>query len=321
MREQSDKPRPLTPSAPAKDAPPRVLNLGIGTQSSVVMFLMERGELPRADYAVFSDTGWEPAEVYEHLEWLKERTTIPIVTVTAGNIYNDAMQPKIKWSKESGKGGGVTFRSMPLYVLNTHRKITGPGLTLWGLDDTEYMRLLDVPDEGRIKRQCTKAYKVEPIQKWIKANIFGSAPGERWPTTPSVVQVFGISHDELGRMKVADPWSSFEYPFVDMRWHRLKVISWAEREFPDHTFPRSACIGCPFHSNAEWLHIRNTDPKGWNQAVALDEKIRDAGGTRGKVFLHRSCVPLKDADIAAPDTNQTRLNASFENECVGMCGV
>lgn len=302
----------------------RILNLGAGTQSSVVMFLMELGELPRADYAIFSDTGWESEEVYEHLDWLRARTTIPIVTVQAGNIYKDAMQSKIGWSKESAAAAGEGWRrwaSMPLYVLNNQRHVKGPGITLWGIDEETYIKDLNVPDEGQVKRQCTSEYKVEPIRKWIKANIFGLETRDRWPTEPAMTQIFGISFDERSRMKLPDPWANFEYPLVDRRWDRYRVIQWAEENYPDHRFPRSACIGCPFHSNQEWRHIRDADPKGWRQAVALDERIRNAGGMRGRAFLHRDCVPLAEADLSAPDTDQTRLDAGFENECVGMCGV
>lgn len=304
----------------------RILNLGVGTQSSVVLFLMERGELPRADVAIFSDPQWEGDAVYKHLQWLRERTTIPIVTVTAGNIYEDAMQSQIGYNKAKADDAAEAekrrrWASMPLYVLNNQRLIKGPGLTLWGLDDSERMKILDIPDEGQVKRQCTSEYKLEPIRKWIKENIFGLSKTARWPTTPGVVQVFGISHDERSRMKAPDPWAEFDYPLVTMRWNRERVIAWAQENFPDHEFPRSACVGCPFHSNEELRKIRDADPKGWSEAVALDDKIRNAGGMRGQVFLHRSCKPLKEADLGAPDTHQTRLDAGFENECLGMCSV
>jgi 3'-phosphoadenosine 5'-phosphosulfate sulfotransferase (PAPS reductase)/FAD synthetase len=302
----------------------RVLNLGAGTQSSVLMFLMEKGEIPRADYALFADTGWEPQEVYDHLDWLRQRTTIPIVTVQTGNIFQDAMRSQVAWSKESAEAAGSgrnRWASMPLFVLNNQRHVAGPGQTLWGVDDETYVVDLEEPDEGQIKRQCSDEYKIMPIRKWIKANIFGLQPRDRWPTVPSVVQVFGISHDEKQRMKAPEKWAMFEYPLVERRWNRDRVIQWAEEHFPNHRFPRSACIGCPFHSNDEWRHIRDTDAKGWRQAVTLDERIRNAGGMRGKVFLHRDCVPLKDADLGAPDTQQTKLDAGFQNECKGICGV
>jgi len=51
--------------------PFRSLSLGAGVQSTVLALMAERGEygLPKPDVAVFADTGWEPPEVYEHLDW------------------------------------------------------------------------------------------------------------------------------------------------------------------------------------------------------------------------------------------------------------
>lgn len=49
----------------------RVLSLGAGVQSSTLALMSARGDLPRLDYAVFADTGWEPARVYAWLDWLE----------------------------------------------------------------------------------------------------------------------------------------------------------------------------------------------------------------------------------------------------------
>jgi 3'-phosphoadenosine 5'-phosphosulfate sulfotransferase (PAPS reductase)/FAD synthetase len=40
----------------------RVISLGAGVQSTTVLLLAHRGELPGGpvDYAIFADTGWEP---------------------------------------------------------------------------------------------------------------------------------------------------------------------------------------------------------------------------------------------------------------------
>jgi 3'-phosphoadenosine 5'-phosphosulfate sulfotransferase (PAPS reductase)/FAD synthetase len=47
----------------------RVISLGAGVQSTTLLLLAHRGELPGGpvDYAIFADTGWEPAGVYRHL--------------------------------------------------------------------------------------------------------------------------------------------------------------------------------------------------------------------------------------------------------------
>jgi hypothetical protein len=302
----------------------RVLNLGAGTQSSVILIMADRGLLEPVDYAVFSDPGWEGKAVYEHLLWLEKQVSIPIVRVSAGNIYQDAMQSQIGWSRESAAAAGPDRRrwvSMPLYVRNNKKIVTFAGESLWGMDSTEYVIELDDPELGQIKRQCTSEYKIIPVMKWIKKNVFGLEPRARWPLVPSVTQVFGISYDERSRCKIPPAWANFEYPLVELGWNRFKVIDWAQREFPDHYFPRSACLGCPFHDNTEWRWIRDNDPEGWEEACLLDERMRNAGGMRGEVFLHRSCTPLRTADLDEPDTQQLRLIAGFENECQGLCGV
>ena len=64
-------------------------------------------------------------------------------------------------------------------------------------------------------------------------------------------------------------------------------------------------LGCPFHGNAQWRHIRDTSPSEWADVVEFDAAIRqgnaraNASGNPllGKAFLHRSRVPLSQAPI------------------------
>jgi hypothetical protein len=47
----------------------RILSLGAGVQSSTMALMAEAGEFGvKPDAAIFADTGWEPPQVYEHLE-------------------------------------------------------------------------------------------------------------------------------------------------------------------------------------------------------------------------------------------------------------
>ena len=48
----------------------KVLSLGAGVQSTTVLLMSLRGELPKLDAAIFANTQWEPQAVYEHLGWL-----------------------------------------------------------------------------------------------------------------------------------------------------------------------------------------------------------------------------------------------------------
>ena len=49
----------------------RVLSLGAGVQSTTVLRMIIHGELPPVEHAIFSDTGWEPQVVYDHLDTLR----------------------------------------------------------------------------------------------------------------------------------------------------------------------------------------------------------------------------------------------------------
>lgn len=46
-----------------------VISLGGGVQSSVMALMAAEGLIkPMPDFAIFADTGWEPAGVYRHLD-------------------------------------------------------------------------------------------------------------------------------------------------------------------------------------------------------------------------------------------------------------
>lgn len=268
----------------------RVLNLGAGTQSSVLLLMANRGEIERVDVAVFADTGWEPGAVYEHLEWLESEVDIPIVRVSGGDIYEDSLISQV-----GGKDG--RWASMPLYVKRP-----------------------DSESQGMIRRQCTKEYKIEPIRRYIKEELLGLSKHARWPKEPVVTQVFGISADEYQRMRSPDgAWVVNEYPLVKMRWPRSRAINWAEDNYPGRVFPRSACVGCPFHSDREWSEVQS-HPEEWNQAVHLDEEIRHADGMRGEVYLHQTMRPLSEIDFRSSDEKNGQLSL-WQDECEGMCGV
>lgn len=275
----------------------RVLNLGAGTQSSVLYLMMCRGDLPPAEVAIFSDTQWEPAAVYAHLEWLKAEgaNRVPIVTVTAGNIRQDA----IEFRQNRTSADGKRFASMPLFVLN--------------------------PDgsQGIIRRQCTQDYKIEPIVRHIRREMLGLAHGQRVPRGVTVEQVFGISFDERQRMRAPRVrWSRFEYPLVDMKMRRQQVIEWAERHYPGRTFPRSACVACPYRSNAEWRRLRAEDPGAFADAIDFDHTIRTASVLKDRVksqmFVHRSLKPLGQVNI--DEDGPGLWDGVADNECEGMCG-
>ncbi|RWO00137.1 MAG: hypothetical protein EOS07_36340, partial [Mesorhizobium sp.] len=106
---------------------------------------------------------------------------------------------------------------------------------------------------------------------------------------------------------------------IESRMTRKDCLDWLKSHgYPKP--PKSACIGCPFHSDAMWRSMRNNDRAAWDDAVEVDRAIRTGlRGIRGEVFLHRSGVPLDEADLStAADHGQLDL---WPNECEGMCGL
>jgi len=275
----------------------RILNLGAGVQSSVVLLMSIKGILPKLDAAIFADTQWEPRDVYQHLAWLEgeaKTASIPVYRVTAGNLRDHAVNGVKKKTKE-----GTHFVSLPIFV-ESHDG-----------------------SRGIVKqRQCTKDYKIVPIERKVR-ELLGLKRGQHWPTETVCEQWFGISADEARRVRTPRRTAiTHRYPLVyELGMSRSDCLAWAAQHYPGRTFPRSACIGCPFHQNDEWLRIK-ADPEAWADAVEADEKIRnEARGYRKSTgYLHRSFVPLKDADLTVRPKGPDSLSL-FRHECMGVCGV
>jgi hypothetical protein len=151
--------------------------------------------------------------------------------------------------------------------------------------------------------------------------IAGLKPGQR-SKEQLMTTVIGISWDEAHRMKDPFyPWMVNDYPLVDRRITRADCIKWME----DHGFsrpPRSSCLGCPFHSNSEWLHIRTNSPEEFEEICKIEENFRKSGtlgaGIISQTFIHAQRVPLRQVILNDEDRGQTSL---FDQECEGMCGL
>lgn len=268
-----------------------VLSLGAGVQSTTLALMAARGQLePLPDHAIFADTGAEPRAVYAHLDWLTEagRLPFPVHRVSAGNLRDILL--------DEGNKRGPHARP-PLFVSNRDGSA------------------------GMIRRQCTGDFKIDPIEKKIR-ELIGLRPRQWWPKTPAVQQWIGISLDEASRMKPSrNAAVAMRWPLIERGMSRRDCLAWlAANGYPEP--PKSACTFCPFHSDAEWRRLRDGDPEGWAEAVAVDRAVRS--GLRSKVlvgslYVHRSLKPLDEVDLSTPE-ERGQLNM-FENECAGVCGV
>ncbi|MCL2645409.1 MAG: hypothetical protein FWD61_00220 [Phycisphaerales bacterium] len=280
-----------------KKQPLKILSLGAGVQSTAVLLMSCRGILPKLDAAIFADTQWEAPAVYEHLSWLENEAAkagIPVHRVTAGSLRKHTLEGFVRGSKNEGR----RYASMPMHVLSP-----------------EGVR-------GILRRQCTSEFKIGPVERFIRRELLGLAKGQKAPKD-CVEQWFGISADELRRVHVSKAhWKTHAYPLVGLivkdlnrSYTRAMCIDWLEEHYPGRHVPRSACIGCPYHSDDEWWQIKG-DPDLWADVVEVDEAIRHAEGMNGQVFLHRSCRPLREVDLRTPEEKGQSV-MPFARKCHG----
>jgi hypothetical protein len=277
-----------------------ILSLGAGVQSSCLALMAARGEVrgypQQLDGAIFADTQDEPASVYAWLDWLEAeiaRSPFPYAVhrVTAGKLSGKALLMRV--TKDGRK---FSTTDIPFFTLNP--------------DNTQ----------GKItSRACTYNFKIRPILK--KARQIGEV--KRGTKVPVVTQWIGISLDEAHRMKPSrDAWAESQWPLVDMRMRRHDCLLWMERNgYPKP--PRSSCVYCPYHSNAEWRRLRDEEPKAFADAVQFERDLQRAKASKDNIlsipFLHKSLLPLDQVDLRTlEDHGQMGL---WGEECEGMCGV
>ena len=271
--------------------PTRVLSLGAGVQSSCLALMAERGDygLSRPDFAIFADTGWEPPSVYAHLAWLKSQLSYEVVNVSSGNIRDNILEGKM--------ADGSKFLGIPAFLVN--------------------------PDgsSGILHRQCTTHYKTNPINKFLRKSL-AIPPKRRAPIAVQVEMWLGISSDEAIRQKPGkEEWITKRYPLIELGFSRAQLQKWFAEHYPDRYLPTSSCIGCPYHSDSVWKHLKEKDPKSFQDAVFIDQALRNVpatkGAVKGQAYLHRSRTPLVEVDFG----QATSYDNHMLEECEGLCGI
>lgn len=322
----------------------RILNLGAGVQSTCLAIMSADGELEHLDAALFADTGWEPDEVYTHLDAVERylgEHDIPVYRCSAGKLQDDVLDP-------------LVFATIPCWTLTTEESeqpaAWGPcgscdGFQMLSEDDAfceDCMGMGMVPMEwrtvqgaqrlGRILRQCTPKYKVDPLSRklrelcdapiWNEGCKFCEETGIRvapWsgirgpcslcrgsgvrrrvgrmPTGVHVEQWIGFSIDEWERATTVGfpQYVTVRWPLMEKKWTRQKCNEWmAERGWSGVS--KSACIGCPFHDDETWLEMADYRPKQFAALVEYDAKLRQGdNGLRAQRFLHEARLPLDEA--------------------------
>lgn len=158
------------------------------------------------------------------------------------------------------------------------------------------------------RRQCTKVYKLYPIHRRVRELLREGC--WKWHDCDMWL---GLSLDEIHRMKD----SSVQYirntfPLIERRMTRGDCRAWLKRAgWTD--VPRSACCGCPYLSDENWLE-RRQQPE-WQQTVAISRRLAATGQ-----YMHRALKPIDEVDLRTwAEKGQGQL-FGFANECDGLCG-
>jgi len=256
----------------------KVISLGLGVQSTALYLMSSMGVIERADHAIFSDPGSEHKVTYDLEKWLvvwqEENNGIPLHIIRS-SLYNDL--------KGRRRDPGKRVASLPLFAKG-------------GM--------------GKIMRQCTMEYKIQPVLKKTR-ELLGLKPRQR---IRPVEMWLGITIDEAQRMKASGQYNiSYRYPLIQEGMSRADCLNFLR----DNNFPipaKSACVFCPFHSDKFWRSLKKENGDEWETAIEVDRIIRTHPKMKEKLYIHRSCKPLDEIDFA----DQQDL---FEDECEGYCGI
>lgn len=272
------------------------VSFGAGVQSTalVVMSALGLRGCPPANYAAFSDTGDEPSYVYKHLRDVQA------------------------WGAKHG---------MSVHVIKLE------GSDTLSTDFLTGRRSLGVPAfvegaDGRaapLHRQCTERYKIEPLQRFAKAQL-GLGSRDKVGEGVKVRTLMGISIEEAHRMRAPrKPWIENVYPLIDVGMSRGACMDLIEAHGLKPPPDKSSCVFCPYHSDRYWRRLHEDFPDDFTKAADFDEAMRARGNADGKMlmtrkapYLHRSLIPLRELPFAS---GQQRFGDGFGNECEGICGV
>ena len=330
-----------------------ILNLGAGVQSSYLYLASAHGELQPFDYAICSDTQDEfgaahrrqglpdpEGSFYAHLEWLGTQAA-----------YLDSSSPLVRSSACGGKGAPILVRTRGQISADLMREKNSSGQRFASIP--AYTAATEGGEEGQIRRQCTKEYKVEVIEGTIRHEILGLAPGCRVPKGTTVHQYIGISWDERSRaFDIARRFettvfeeSSQENLFDDeptvisVTTGRKQKASWRVhfqliedgrqitradcqvglRLWVPYEVNGSACVECPYTDDPTWAE-HMAEPTTRAELIMIDTGIRLPGAVVNrnldqKLYLHRECRPIDQIDFGRVNQN------GFAFECEGGCGL
>lgn len=267
------------------------LSFSGGTGSGALAEMVLRGDIerPKNFVVIRAQPGMENSKTNAYCAQIEQRcelANIPYIEVRR-NLLRELLDLK--------KSGATRFDLPPFWSKN---RITAK--------------------KGRLLQKCTKAYKIAPMDRalraWMDENL-GISRKSRRIGTNIVCKWIGFSSDEWMRIKeVKQKYVYFEYPLIDRKISRFGIAEYyAKIGVPMP--PRSVCNACYANDVAHFKQMHDERPdEFWNEAVAVDEEIRDLRcvGVEDECYVSSTLIPLRQlaaqgfilADPAAEERDQ-----------------
>lgn len=212
-----------------------VISWGLGLQSTTMCVMSALGDLPKADFAIFCDTGWERSYSYQILnfysQWLNEHG-LKNYTVHTSNIRDDMLAGNI---------------SMPLY--------NGNG-------------------RGMLKRQCTGQYKIIPFRQKTRELLGLSYKGPVKKYLVNVWLGITVDEIERIKPSDSN-WLKNTFPLIEIaNMSRGDCADYLKaRGLP--VPGKSSCVGCQYHDDYYWQDMKINSQSEFKNASQFDVDIRN----------------------------------------------
>jgi hypothetical protein len=210
------------------------ISYGGGIQTFAMLVLAEKGKI-KADEVVFSDTGAEHQETYNHIEQIAKPLCKKL-----GIEFTTTRMSKVVTERETGE---KKIASSLIDVVQLRKRI--PSLK---------------------NRWCTEYSKIVPIKMYLREEQ------KRLRYEKPAVALIGISVDEWQRMhKPHLSEYTVSYPLIDLRLTRsdcIRLIKESGYPLP----PKSGCYFCPFQGTDQWRKLYNTERDKFDHSMKLEEQ-------------------------------------------------
>jgi hypothetical protein len=261
------------------------LSFGAGVQSTALLVMSALGDhrVPRADVAIFADTGDEPTYVYEQVERMRAWSTIPVVTVSAGQLGATLLA--------RARGTAPRAASIPAFVS------VGNG------------------GQGTLRRNCTHDYKLVPLRRYARSLT------PRGKRARALIGI--SIDESVRMKDSRDKWIDNTYPLVDAGLTREECLVYLREHGFDPPRKSACVFcpyhDDPYWID---LRDKAPDDFARAVAFDRGIRDMTRSGVKHPVYLHRSMKPLAEVAFKPKrDDGQLPLWQAFSSECEGLCGV